>query len=157
MSACDLQSVKLVKNENIMLQTLGFDIAIEHPHTFVVKCCQLVRGKHITGWSYFSMTCCLVGFSLFRSSDWILEMSDLPGMRWWYHWYESSSHSCHEFSNMNHDWLLTGWMNQWFDSDHFFHGHSMTIDRDCSQQRLGSNILLHGHEFSPSDKHVPFV
>jgi len=28
-----------------MLQTLGFDIGIEHPHTFVVKCCQLVRGK----------------------------------------------------------------------------------------------------------------
>lgn len=28
-----------------MLQTLGFDIAIEHPHTFVVKCCQMVRGE----------------------------------------------------------------------------------------------------------------
>jgi len=38
------RSHDLVVNENIMLQTLGFDIAIEHPHTFVVKCCQLVRG-----------------------------------------------------------------------------------------------------------------
>lgn len=40
-----LQATKLVKNENVMLQTLGFDIAIEHPHTFVVKCCQMVRGE----------------------------------------------------------------------------------------------------------------
>lgn len=43
-----LQAQKLVENENIMLQTLGFDIAIEHPHTFVVKCCQLVRGMYST-------------------------------------------------------------------------------------------------------------
>lgn len=34
-------------NENILLQTLGFDVAIDHPHTHVVKCCQLVRGEYL--------------------------------------------------------------------------------------------------------------
>ena len=33
-----------MSNENILLQTLGFDVAIDHPHTHVVKCCQLVKG-----------------------------------------------------------------------------------------------------------------
>lgn len=37
---------ELVVNENILLQTLGFDVAIDHPHTHVVKCCQLVRGEY---------------------------------------------------------------------------------------------------------------
>ena len=40
----DLQAQELVSNENILLQTLGFDVAIDHPHTHVVKCCQLVKG-----------------------------------------------------------------------------------------------------------------
>ncbi|XP_022252172.1 cyclin-T2-like [Limulus polyphemus] len=40
-----------------MLQTLGFDIAIEHPHTYVVKCCQLVRAsKDLAQTSYFMAT-----------------------------------------------------------------------------------------------------
>ena len=38
------QAQELVSNENILLQTLGFDVAIDHPHTHVVKCCQLVKG-----------------------------------------------------------------------------------------------------------------
>ena len=51
------QANLLVKNENIMLQTLGFDIAIEHPHTFVVKCCQLVRAsKDLAQTCYFMAT-----------------------------------------------------------------------------------------------------
>ena len=32
---------ELVTNENILLQTLGFDVAIDHPHTHVVRCCQV--------------------------------------------------------------------------------------------------------------------
>ncbi len=31
----------MVTNENILLQTLGFDVAIDHPHTHVVRCCQV--------------------------------------------------------------------------------------------------------------------
>ncbi|KAI1290156.1 Cyclin-T2 [Halotydeus destructor] len=51
------QAKQLVENENRMLQSLGFDIAIEHPHTFVVKCCQLVRAsKDLAQTSYFMAT-----------------------------------------------------------------------------------------------------
>ena len=41
---CLFQAQELASNENILLQTLGFDVAIDHPHTHVVKCCQLVKG-----------------------------------------------------------------------------------------------------------------
>lgn len=39
------QAQDLVFNENVLLQTLGFDVAIDHPHSDVVRCCHLVRGK----------------------------------------------------------------------------------------------------------------
>lgn len=45
------QAQDLVFNENVLLQTLGFDVAIDHPHTHVVKTCQLVKGK-FTIYSY---------------------------------------------------------------------------------------------------------
>merc|ERR1712012_715353 len=48
---------ELVSNENILLQTLGFDVAIDHPHTHVVKCCQLVKAsKELAQTSYFMAT-----------------------------------------------------------------------------------------------------
>merc|ERR1711899_371795 len=51
------QAQELVTNENILLQTLGFDVAIDHPHTHVVKCCQLVRAaKDLAQTSYFMAT-----------------------------------------------------------------------------------------------------
>ncbi|CAG2176680.1 unnamed protein product, partial [Oppiella nova] len=51
------QAMELVFNENLMLQTLGFDIAVEHPHTSVVNCCQLVRAsKDLAQTSYFMAT-----------------------------------------------------------------------------------------------------
>ncbi|XP_053211265.1 cyclin-T1-like isoform X2 [Panonychus citri] len=55
------QAQELVVNENIMLQTLGFDIGIEHPHTFIIKCCQLVKDvfaahKDLAQTSYFMAT-----------------------------------------------------------------------------------------------------
>ncbi|CAN7994001.1 unnamed protein product [Ixodes pacificus] len=41
----------------MMLQTLGFDIGIEHPHTHVVNFCQLVRAsKDLAQTSYFMAT-----------------------------------------------------------------------------------------------------
>lgn len=40
------QAQDLVFNENVLLQTLGFDVAIDHPHTHVVKTCHLVKGKY---------------------------------------------------------------------------------------------------------------
>ncbi|CAN8022731.1 unnamed protein product [Ixodes persulcatus] len=51
------QALELVLNENMMLQTLGFDIGIEHPHTHVVNFCQLVRAsKDLAQTSYFMAT-----------------------------------------------------------------------------------------------------
>jgi cyclin T len=44
-----------VSNENILLQTLGFDVAIDHPHTHVVKCCQMVKGEGIPFLSSFKI------------------------------------------------------------------------------------------------------
>lgn len=41
------QAQDLVFNENVLLQTLGFDVAIDHPHTHVVKTCHLVKGKSL--------------------------------------------------------------------------------------------------------------
>ncbi|XP_014471185.1 PREDICTED: cyclin-T2 isoform X2 [Dinoponera quadriceps] len=39
------QAQNLVFNENVLLQTLGFDVAIDHPHTHIVRCCQLVKAS----------------------------------------------------------------------------------------------------------------
>ncbi|XP_008477897.1 cyclin-T2 isoform X1 [Diaphorina citri] len=48
------QAQEIVVNENVLLQTLGFDVGIEHPHTYVVKCCHLVRAsKDLAQTSYF--------------------------------------------------------------------------------------------------------
>ncbi|XP_034243197.1 cyclin-T [Thrips palmi] len=48
------QAQDLVFNENVLLQTLGFDVAIDHPHTHVVRCCHLVRAsKDLAQTSYF--------------------------------------------------------------------------------------------------------
>ncbi|XP_032785912.2 cyclin-T1 isoform X2 [Daphnia magna] len=54
------QAQELINNENILLQTLGFDVAIDHPHTQVLKCCQhLFRAsssKDMAQTSYFMAT-----------------------------------------------------------------------------------------------------
>ncbi|XP_051865340.1 cyclin-T1-like isoform X2 [Pristis pectinata] len=47
----------LVILESVILQTLGFEITIDHPHTHVVKCTQLVRAsKDLAQTSYFMAT-----------------------------------------------------------------------------------------------------
>ncbi|XP_035164882.1 cyclin-T1 isoform X2 [Oxyura jamaicensis] len=51
------QAQDLVILESIILQTLGFEITIDHPHTHVVKCTQLVRAsKDLAQTSYFMAT-----------------------------------------------------------------------------------------------------
>lgn len=48
---------ELVYNENLMLRTLGFDLSVQHPHTSIVNCCQLVRAtKYIAETSYYLAT-----------------------------------------------------------------------------------------------------
>jgi len=52
---------ELVFNENVLLQTLGFDVAIDHPHTHVVRTCQLVKGRHPpSDPSHVPLTCQMV-------------------------------------------------------------------------------------------------
>ncbi|NXX16875.1 CCNT1 protein, partial [Podargus strigoides] len=51
------QAQDLIILESLILQTLGFDITIDHPHTHVVKCTQLVRAsKDLAQTSYFMAT-----------------------------------------------------------------------------------------------------
>ncbi len=48
------QAQELVVNENILLMTLGFDVAIEHPHAFIVKFCHIANAsKDLSQTSYF--------------------------------------------------------------------------------------------------------
>jgi cyclin T len=48
------QAQELVMNENILLMTLGFDVAIEHPHAFIVKFCHIANAsKDLSQTSYF--------------------------------------------------------------------------------------------------------
>ncbi|CAJ1087046.1 cyclin-T2b [Xyrichtys novacula] len=56
-NAFQQQAQELVALETIVLQTLGFEITVDHPHTDVVKCSQLVRAsKDLAQTSYFMAT-----------------------------------------------------------------------------------------------------
>ncbi|XP_028398762.1 cyclin-T1-like isoform X2 [Dendronephthya gigantea] len=51
------QAQDLVINESILLQTLGFELTVDHPHTHVVRITQLVRAsKDLAQTSYFMAT-----------------------------------------------------------------------------------------------------
>jgi len=51
------QAQELVSNENMLLQTLGFDVVIDHPHTHVVNCIRLVKAsKDLAQTSYIMAT-----------------------------------------------------------------------------------------------------
>lgn len=48
---------ELVDNESVLLQTLGFEVAVDHPNTYVVKCVQLVKAsKELAQTAYFLAT-----------------------------------------------------------------------------------------------------
>ncbi|TDG96178.1 hypothetical protein EPR50_G00236860 [Perca flavescens] len=56
-NAFQQQTQELVALETIVLQTLGFEITVDHPHTDVVRCSQLVRAsKDLAQTSYFMAT-----------------------------------------------------------------------------------------------------
>ena len=38
------QAQDLIFNEHILLLTMGFDVAVDHPHAAVVKSCELIKG-----------------------------------------------------------------------------------------------------------------
>ncbi|KAH7640707.1 cyclin n-like protein [Dermatophagoides farinae] len=50
-------AAELVHHENLMLRTLGFDLSVQHPHTYVVNCFDLVRAnKDLAQASYIMAT-----------------------------------------------------------------------------------------------------
>ncbi|XP_040887996.1 cyclin-T2-like isoform X2 [Toxotes jaculatrix] len=56
-NAFQQQAQELVALETVVLQTLGFEITVDHPHTDVVRCSQLVRAsKDLAQTSYFMAT-----------------------------------------------------------------------------------------------------
>ncbi|ELU01607.1 hypothetical protein CAPTEDRAFT_163652, partial [Capitella teleta] len=51
------QAQELVVNENILLQTLGFEITVDHPHSHIVKTCGMIKAsKDMAQTSYFLAT-----------------------------------------------------------------------------------------------------
>ncbi|XP_071788009.1 uncharacterized protein [Asterias amurensis] len=94
------QAQELVINESILLQTLGFEVAVDHPHTHVVKCTQMIRAsKDLAQTSYFMATnslhlttfclqykptlvACVCIYLVAKWSQWeIMKSSD--GKDWW--------------------------------------------------------------------------
>ncbi|KFV14830.1 Cyclin-T1, partial [Tauraco erythrolophus] len=85
------QAQDLVILESIILQTLGFEITIDHPHTHVVKCTQLVRAsKDLAQTSYFMATnrytppvvACVCIHLACKWSNWEIPVST-DGKHWW--------------------------------------------------------------------------
>ncbi|XP_075927797.1 uncharacterized protein LOC116948649 [Petromyzon marinus] len=90
----------LIMLETMLLQTLGFDVTVVHPHTHVVKCSQLVRAsKDLAHTSYFmatnslhlttlclryppSVVACVCIHLACKWSSWEIPMSS-DGQPWW--------------------------------------------------------------------------
>lgn len=93
---------ELIANENLLLQTLGFELIIYHPHTSVIQCGDLVGApKLITKLAYelatnslhFSTMClrykptivaCICLNMAFKSMD-FSPARPQEGQEWWYH------------------------------------------------------------------------
>ncbi|KAI4898917.1 hypothetical protein NFI96_025558 [Prochilodus magdalenae] len=114
------QAQELVILETIVLQTLGFEITIEHPHTDVVKCSQLVRAnKDLAQTSYFMATnslhlttfclqhkptvvACVCIHLVCKWSDWEIPVST-DGKHWWQ--YVDSSVTLQLLDELTHEFL----------------------------------------------------
>ncbi|XP_067264782.1 cyclin-T2a isoform X2 [Chanodichthys erythropterus] len=114
------QAQELVILETIVLQTLGFEITIEHPHTDVVKCSQLVRAsKDLAQTSYFMATnslhlttfclqykptviACVCIHLACKWSNWEIPVST-DGKHWWE--YVDSSVTLELLDELTHEFL----------------------------------------------------
>uniref|UniRef100_A0A4W5RV56 Cyclin T2a n=1 Tax=Hucho hucho TaxID=62062 RepID=A0A4W5RV56_9TELE len=114
------QAQELVILETILLQTLGFEITIEHPHTDVVKCSQLVRAsKDLAQTSYFMATnslhlttfclqhkptviACVCIHLACKWSNWEIPVST-DGKHWWE--YVDNSVTLELLDELTHDFL----------------------------------------------------
>ncbi|XP_028248816.1 cyclin-T2a isoform X2 [Parambassis ranga] len=114
------QAQELVILESIVLQTLGFEITIDHPHTDVVKCTQLVRAsKDLAQTSYFMATnslhlttfclqhkptviACVCIHLACKWSNWEIPVST-DGKHWWE--YVDSSVTLELLDELTHEFL----------------------------------------------------
>ncbi|XP_061774449.1 cyclin-T2-like isoform X1 [Nerophis ophidion] len=114
------QAQELVILESIVLQTLGFEITIDHPHTDVVKCSQLVRAsKDLAQTSYFMATnslhlttfclqykptviACVCIHLACKWSNWEIPVST-DGKHWWVYVDSSVTHEL--LDELTHDFL----------------------------------------------------
>ncbi|XP_035029855.1 cyclin-T2a isoform X2 [Hippoglossus stenolepis] len=114
------QAQELVLLESIVLQTLGFEITIDHPHTDVVKCSQLVRAsKDLAQTSYFMATnslhlttfclqykptviACVCIHLACKWSNWEIPVST-DGKHWWE--YVDSSVTLELLDELTHEFL----------------------------------------------------
>ncbi|KAM9802604.1 cyclin-T2a isoform 1-T1 [Syngnathus typhle] len=114
------QAQELVILESIVLQTLGFEITIDHPHTDVVKCSQLVRAsKDLAQTSYFMATnslhlttfclqhkptviACVCIHLACKWSNWEIPVST-DGKHWWV--YVDSSVTLELLDELTHEFL----------------------------------------------------
>ncbi|XP_076877809.1 cyclin-T2b [Brachyhypopomus gauderio] len=114
------QAQDLVLLETIVLQTLGFEITIEHPHTDVVRCSQLVRAsKDLAQTSYFMATnslhlttfclqykptvvACVCIHLACKWSNWEIPVSS-DGKHWWE--YLDPAVTLHLLDQLTHEFL----------------------------------------------------
>ncbi|TMS06571.1 Cyclin-T2 [Larimichthys crocea] len=105
------QAQELVILESIVLQTLGFEITIDHPHTDVVKCSQLVRAsKDLAQTSYFMATnstspqviACVCIHLACKWSNWEIPVST-DGKHWWE--YVDNSVTLELLDELTHEFL----------------------------------------------------
>ncbi|XP_026872441.2 cyclin-T2b isoform X1 [Electrophorus electricus] len=114
------QAQELVLLETIVLQTLGFEITIEHPHTDVVRCSQLVRAsKDLAQTSYFMATnslhlttfclqykptvvACVCIHLACKWSNWEIPVSS-DGKHWWE--YLDPTVTLHLLDQLTHEFL----------------------------------------------------
>uniref|UniRef100_A0A672T8V1 Cyclin-T2-like n=1 Tax=Sinocyclocheilus grahami TaxID=75366 RepID=A0A672T8V1_SINGR len=97
------QAQELVILETIVLQTLGFEITIEHPHTDVVKCSQLVL--HLTTFCLQykpTVIACVCIHLACKWSNWEIPVST-DGKHWWE--YVDSSVTLELLDELTHEFL----------------------------------------------------
>uniref|UniRef100_A0A673KLX2 2-amino-3-carboxymuconate-6-semialdehyde decarboxylase-like n=1 Tax=Sinocyclocheilus rhinocerous TaxID=307959 RepID=A0A673KLX2_9TELE len=97
------QAQELVILETIVLQTLGFEITIEHPHTDVVKCSQLVL--HLTTFCLQykpTVIACVCIHLACKWSNWEIPVST-DGKHWWE--YVDNSVTLELLDELTHEFL----------------------------------------------------
>lgn len=111
----------LFLHENLLLVTFGFQLSIEHPHSHVIKCCELIGAtKDLTKTAYFMATnylhltnmcleykptlvaCFCIYFAL-KWSNWTIPLSR-EGKPWY--WYVDKSITLQQLERLTNEFLV---------------------------------------------------